>query len=55
MSNYMNKQNFLGIDFNTPLQGKSPFTNVIILIMWLFFSYIVTKIAKYLDKTVVTS
>lgn len=45
-----NRTNFLGIDFERPLQSKSPFTNIILLILWLAFSYIATKLARYFDE-----
>lgn len=43
-------QNFLGVDFNRPIQARFPLTNMMILIIWLLFSYIATKVAKYLDE-----
>ena len=41
--------NFLGLDFSTPLSSKSPLTNIILLLLWIAFSYIATVIVKYLD------
>jgi hypothetical protein len=41
--------NFLGMDFVTPLQSRSPLTNLILLLLWIIFSYIASGIVKFID------